>query len=206
MNYFIFGKILKTSNENNSQTTSISNVCFIDMRSNSPEEEDGDTCKIPVKFLVTAARLTVLMEGVVSRPFTSGEHLTKRGFSSSFRSDGSPLPLVGFRMSKRLLSTPFCCFLPRLRIFAFCPVLRFNFSMSSSLSILRVCRSSISSSSRVWTVVSFNPLERRYWRKSLLSSEMFGGRKTWTNSLNLIQSKTCFKVLWKWMKYSTKQF
>lgn len=172
-------------------------VVLIDMRSNSPEEEDGDTCKIPVKFLVTGALLTVLMEGVVSRPFTPEEHFTKRGSSSSPWIDGCPLPLTGC-FSKRLLFAPFCWFLPRLRIFAFCPVLRFNFSMSSSLSILRVCRSSISSSSSVCTVDSFNPLDRRYWRKSLLSSEMFGGRKTWTNSLNLMQSGTCFKVLWQY--------
>lgn len=58
-------------------------VVLIDMRSNSPEEEDGDTCKIPVKFLVTGALLTVLMEGVVSRPLTPEEHFTKRGSSSS---------------------------------------------------------------------------------------------------------------------------
>lgn len=177
MYYFIFETIFKTSNKKTQKHPNyiyFKWLFFIDMRNNSPEEEDGDTCKIPVKFLVTGALLTDLMEGVLSRPLTSGEHFTKRGSSSSFRSDGCIPSLTGFRLSKLLLSTTFCCFLPRLRIFAFCPVFRFNFSMSSSLRILRVCRSSISSFSSVCTVASFNPLDRRYWRKSMLSSEMLG--------------------------------
>lgn len=47
------------------------------MCSNLLEEEDGDICKILVKFLVIVVCLIVLMEGVVLRLFIFGEYFIK---------------------------------------------------------------------------------------------------------------------------------
>lgn len=156
------------------------------MCSNLLEEEDGDICKILVKFLVIVVCLIVLMEGVVLRLFIFGEYFIKWGFLLFFWSDVSFLFFVGFWLLKCLFFVIFCCFFLRFCIFVFCFVLRFNFLMLFLLSIFRVCRFLIFLFSRVWMVVLFNLLERRYWWKLLLLFEMFGGCKMWINLLNLI--------------------
>lgn len=156
------------------------------MCSNLLEEEDGDICKILVKFLVIVVCLIVLMEGVVLRLFIFGEYFIKWGFLLFCWSDGSFLFFVGFWLLKCLFFMLFCCFFLRFCIFVFCFVLRFNFLMLFLLSIFKVCRFLIFLFSRVWMVVLFNLLERRYWWKLLLLFEMFGGCKMWINLLNLI--------------------
>lgn len=156
------------------------------MCSNLLEEEDGGICKILVKFLVIVVCLIVLMEGVVLRLFIFGEYFIKWGFLLFFWSDGSFLFFVGFWLLKCLFFVIFCCFFLIFCIFVFCFVLRFNFLMLFLLSIFRVCRFLIFLFSRVWMVVLFNLLERRYWWKLLLLFEMFGGCKMWINLLNLI--------------------